>query len=112
MFFCIEVYRRLQDTLSKKNHYQTLCLHERVQEAQTLSGSLGLDGYSFFGLNLPFVVYALESDEDSIYHAIPPANFPAYQYHLVKQESARVIRVRDERVGDCFYLNELNINRF
>ena len=72
---------------------------ERVNESVDISGCLGLDGYSFFGLNLPHVVYALESDYDSIYHAIPPANFPAYQYHLVEQKSTNIIRAREERVG-------------
>ena len=96
----------MHETLAQKNHYQTLCLHERTDEVLNVPGSFGLDGYSFFGLNFPFVVHALESDRDSIYHAIPPANFPSYQYHLVKQDSARVIRIREERVLYC--LSEKN----
>ena len=101
--FWLEVYRRLRETLVQKNHYQTLGMHERVQEVLDVKGSFGLDGYSFFGLNVPAVVHTLESDRDSIYHAIPPANFPPYRYHMVTQNSARVIRVREERVCYTYY---------
>lgn len=60
---------------------------------------MGLDGYSFFGLNQPYVVNAIESQENSVYHAIPPPGFTAYNYHMVQPKSELVIRVREERVG-------------
>ena len=42
---------------------------------------------------------ATESQENSVYHAVPPAGFVAYNYHLVTPKGEAVIRVREERVG-------------
>lgn len=60
-----------------------------------------LDGFWFFGLNIPQVVEAMESQEASLYHAFPPAGYPSYRYHQVQPRVEQVIRVREERVGVC-----------
>lgn len=88
----------LHDALIEKGHYKWMQLHERVKKRLDSQQCRGLDGYSFFGLNLPHVVYALESESNSVYHALPPLGFVAYQYHLVQPRSEDVIRVREERV--------------
>ena len=93
-----EVYRALQETLRSKGHYSNLRLRERVEEHLDPFHCRGLDGYSFFGLNIPHVVFALESESNSVYHAVPPLGFAAYQYHLIQPKSEDVIRVREERV--------------
>ena len=77
----------LHDALIEKGHYKWMQLHERVEKR--------LDSQQ---LNLPHVVYALESESNSVYHALPPLGFVAYQYHLVQPRSEDVIRVREERV--------------
>lgn len=60
-----------------------------------------LDGFWFFGLNIPQVVEAMELQEASLYHAFPPAGYPSYRYHQVQPRVEQVIRVREERVGVC-----------
>ena len=57
-----------------------------------------LDGFWFFGLNIPQVVGAIESQEASLYHAFPPGGYPSYNYHQVQPRVEQVIRVREERV--------------
>lgn len=92
------MYDALQRRLEERGHRAALRLHGRAKEAFGTK-CLGLDGYSFFGLNQPCVVNAIESQENSVYHAIPPPGFVAYNYHMVQPKSELVIRVREERVG-------------
>ncbi len=92
------MYEELQRRLEERGHHARLRLHSRAKEVFE-SKCVGLDGYSFFGLNQPYVVNAIESQENSVYHAIPPPGFTAYNYHMVQPKSELVIRVREERVG-------------
>ena len=85
--------------LEAAGHYEALRLHRRGEDVVGDRQCRGLDGYSFFGLNQPHVVSATESQENSVYHAVPPAGFVAYNYHLVTPKAEAVIRVREERVG-------------
>ena len=71
---------------------------EESREARIWRGS-ELDGYWLFGLNIPQVVGAIESQEASLYHAFPPPGYPSYQYHQVQPRVEQVIRVREERVA-------------
>lgn len=100
LYSFIEVYKMLHDALIQNGHYKLMQLHERVEKRLDNQQCRGLDGYSFFGLNLPHVVYAIESESNSVYHALPPLGFVAYQYHFVQPRSEDVIRVREERVMD------------
>ena len=86
------MYGALHETLRSKGHYSNLRLRERMEEHLDAYHCRGLDGYSFFG------VFALESEPNSVYHAVPPPGIVAYQYHLIQPKREDVIRVREERV--------------
>jgi hypothetical protein len=94
----IEVYHMLQDALEHCGHYNVLHMHLRGEDHVESNECRGLDGYSFFGLNIPNVVNALEYQENSIYHAIPPPGYIKYCYHLVQPKQDLVIKVNEERV--------------
>ena len=121
------MYAELRAALKRNGHYETLRLRERAEQ-RNRNGSEGecgvmdveseksekpekpvcreadawrdseLDGFWFFGLNIPQVVEALEAQEASLYHAFPPAGYPSYRYHQVQPRVEQVIRVREERV--------------
>ena len=93
-----ETYRQLQEALERVGHLRHFRLHSRGEEHVEGDRCRGLDGYSFFGLNLSYVVNTIEMQENSVYHAIPPFGFVAYNYHQVLPKSDLIIRVRNERV--------------
>ena len=97
-----EVYNMLQTALEQVGHHQHFRLRPRGEDHVESNQCRGLDGYSFFGLNLHYVVIATEIQENSIYHAIPPIGFVAYNYHQEHPKADLIIRVRNERV--CFTL--------
>lgn len=98
-----EVYHQLQMALEQVGHLRHFRLRNRGEENIT-GGCRGLDGYSFFGLNLKYVVNTLEMQENSLYHAIPPYGFIAYNYHEFSPKSEAIIRVNSERVSDCLMI--------
>ena len=93
----------LQSALDQAGHLSHFRLLPRKEEHLESTQCRGLDGYSFFGLNHSYVVNIIESQENSIYHALPPSGFVKYNYHQVQPKSDVIIRVNNERVGlkDC-----------
>lgn len=95
-----EVYRQLQGALERVGHLRYFRLRPRGEDRVGGEQCRGLDGYSFFGLNLSYVVNTIEMQENSVYHAIPPTGFVIYNYHQVVPKSDLIIRVRSEHVWD------------
>ena len=94
----LEIYEQFRSALEQSGHYKILRMHIRGEEHLSPKQCRGLDGYSFFGLNIPQVVNAIESQEKSIYHAFPPPGYIEYSYHQVQPKIEQVIRIREERV--------------
>lgn len=94
-----QVYTMLQSALDQAGHLSHFRLLPRKEEQLEASQCRGLDGYSFFGLNHSYVVSIIESQENSIYHAIPPSGFVKYNYHLCQPKSDIISRVNNERVS-------------
>ena len=94
----IEIYEQFRSALEQSGHYKILRMHIRGEEHLSPKQCRGLDGYSFFGLNIPQVVNAIESQETSLYHAFPPPGYVEYSYHQIQPKIEQVIRIREERV--------------
>ena len=95
-----EVYHMFQEALERIGHLQYFHFHPRGEDHTNNNQCRGLDGYSFFGLNLSYVINTIESQENSVYHAIPPSGEVAYNYHQITPKSDLIIRVQNERVID------------
>ena len=106
-----KVYHMFQTALEQAGHLQHFKLHPRGEDHVGSTQCRGLDGYSFFGLNLNYVVIATELQENSIYHAIPPAGFVVYNYHQEHPKGEQIIRVRHERVLDSEGIHNSSMKR-
>ena len=55
----LEIYEQFRSALEQSGHYKILRMHIRGEEHLSPKQCRGLDGYSFFGLNIPQVVNAI-----------------------------------------------------
>lgn len=98
---CEGAYAQLWRKLILNGHYTFFGLSPRITEVNTPSLNNGLNGFAFFGLSMPHVVTILESNENAVYHALPPSDFVAYNFHFVQPKQDLIIRVREERSNEA-----------